>query len=314
MSSNGRSSSGVPALRTEEIELHGHPVTYHRMGDGPPVVLIHGITSSSRTWAEVMPALAEHYTVIAPDLLGHGRSAKPRGDYSLGAYASGLRDLLAFIGIPKATIVGHSLGGGIAMQFAYQFPQRLDRLVLVDSGGLGREVSMALRAATLPGAELVMPLMFNGLLRDAGRFVNRAFGRVGIRGSATMRGIAEGLDSLADVQARLAFVHTARSVIDPAGQRVDARDRLYLSEKVPTLLVWGGNDRIIPVSHGEDAHRLMPHSRLEIFEGAGHFPFNDDPRRFVALLRDFIESTEPAELDEDVVEGLLRRGAPSARR
>ena len=314
MSTNGRSSNGVPSMRTEEIELHGHPVTYHRMGEGPPVVLIHGITSSSRTWVEVMPALAEHYTVIAPDLLGHGRSAKPRGDYSLGAYASGVRDLLAFIGIPKATVVGHSLGGGIAMQFAYQFPQRLERLVLVDSGGLGREVSLALRAATLPGAELVMPLMFNTPLRDAGRWVNRTFGRVGIRGSASLRGIAEGLDSLADVEARRAFVHTARSVIDPAGQRVDARDRLYLSEKVPTLLVWGADDRIIPVRHGEEAHRLMPHSRLEIFEGAGHFPFNDDPWRFVALLRDFIESTEPAELDEDVVEGMLRRGAASARR
>ena len=139
-------------MKTKTVELHGHPVTYHLMGSGSPIVLIHGITSSSRTWRAVMHGLAERHTVVAPDLLGHGRSGKPRGDYSLGAYASGVRDLLAVLGIPRVTVVGHSLGGGIAMQFAYQFPDRLERLVLVDSGGLGEEVSLVLRVATLPGA------------------------------------------------------------------------------------------------------------------------------------------------------------------
>ena len=299
-------------MQTKTVELHGHPVTYRMMGSGPAVLLIHGITSSSRTWHSVMPALAERHTVIAPDLLGHGRSAKPRGDYSLGAYASGVRDLLAVLGIAHATVVGHSLGGGIAMQFAYQFPERLDRLVLVDSGGLGNDVNIVLRAATLPGAEFVMPLLFNSRLRSAGRAINRALSKIGIRGSADVQGIAEGLDSLADASARRAFVHTARSVIDPAGQRVDARDRLYLSENVPTLLVWGDQDRIIPVAHGHQAHALMPHSRLEIFEGAGHFPFNHDPQRFIAVLEDFIDHTEPAKLDEELIEEMLRRGPASA--
>jgi pimeloyl-ACP methyl ester carboxylesterase len=182
-------------FETEVVELHGHPVTYHLMGEGPAVVLVHGITSSSRTWHSVMPALAERYTVIAPDLLGHGRSAKPRGDYSLGAYASGVRDLLAVLGIERVTVVGHSLGGGIAMQFAYQFPEWLERLVLVDSGGLGNEVHVVLRAATLPGAEFVMPLLFNPAARSAGRAINRALAKIGIRGGADVRGIAEGLDS-----------------------------------------------------------------------------------------------------------------------
>jgi pimeloyl-ACP methyl ester carboxylesterase len=294
-------------MKTEVVELHGHPVTYHVAGSGPAVLLIHGITSSSRTWRSVMPALAERHTVIAPDLLGHGRSAKPRGDYSLGAYASGIRDLLAFMGVPRVSVVGHSLGGGIAMQFAYQFPERLERLVLVDSGGLGREVSIVLRAATLPGAELVMPLIFNQPARDAGRAINSALRKVGIRGSADVQGIAEGLDSLGDAAGRHAFLHTARSVIDPFGQRIDARDRLYLAEKVPTMLIWGDQDRIIPVSHGYAAHILMPHSRLEIFAGCGHFPFNKEPERFVQVLEDFIASTEPAVLEEDVVEELLRR-------
>ncbi|HWH93978.1 MAG TPA: alpha/beta fold hydrolase [Baekduia sp.] len=291
----------------QQIELHGHPVTYHRVGEGPAVLLVHGITSSSRTWRSVMPALAEHYTVIAPDLLGHGHSAKPRGDYSLGAYASGLRDLLVALEIPAATVVGHSLGGGVAMQFAYQFPDRLERLVLVDSGGLGAEVSLLLRAATLPGAEYVLPLLASSALRGAGAAVGSVLGRVGVRASADVRGMVEGFESLGDGEARRAFVHTARSVIDPAGQRIDATDRLYLAEHVPSLIVWGERDRMIPVQHGRDAHAHMPHSRLEVFPGAGHFPFNDDPERFAALLHDFISTTAPAAFDDDLVRRLMLR-------
>lgn len=292
---------------SRQIELHGHPVTYHRMGAGPAVLLVHGITSSSRTWRTVMPALAEHYDVIAPDLLGHGRSAKPRGDYSLGAYASGLRDLLVALEVPSATVVGHSLGGGVAMQFAYQFPERLERLALVDSGGLGSEVSLVLRAATLPGAEYVLPLLASAPLRGAGNVVGSVLGRVGLRANADVKGMAEGFESLGDAEARRAFVHTARSVIDPTGQRVDATDRLYLAEHVPSLIVWGERDRMIPVKHGHQAHEQMPHSRLEIFPGAGHFPFNDDPERFVALLHEFIEDTEPAAFDDDLVRRLMLR-------
>jgi pimeloyl-ACP methyl ester carboxylesterase len=291
----------------QQIELHGHPVTYHRVGTGPAVLLVHGITSSSRTWRTVMPALSEHYTVIAPDLLGHGRSAKPRGDYSLGAYASGLRDLLVALDIPRATVVGHSLGGGVAMQFSYQFPERVERLALVDSGGLGAEVSLVLRAATLPGAEYVLPLMVSSPLRGATSALGSVLGRLGLRANADVRGMAEGFESFRDADARRAFVHTARSVIDPAGQRVDASDRLYLAEHVPSLIVWGDKDRMIPVAHGVEAHANMPNSRLEIFEGAGHFPFNDDPERFIAVLLDWIASTEPAAFDDDLVRQLMLR-------
>jgi pimeloyl-ACP methyl ester carboxylesterase len=292
-----------------EVELHGQRVFYRHQGEGPAILLIHGITSSSRTWRAVMERLAEHHTVVAPDMLGHGHSGKPRGDYSLGAYASSLRDLLAILGIDSVTVVGHSLGGGIAMQFAYQFPNRLDRLVLVDSGGLGEEVSLALRAATLPGAEFVLPLLFSPLTRTAGRTAAGLLSRLGLRASANVRGLAEGLDSLGDADARRVFVHTARSVIDPRGQRVDARNRLYLSEDVPTLLIWGESDPIIPLEHGCRAQELMPQSRLEVFPGAGHFPFNDDPQRFAAVLGEFIASTQPAQLSEEqIAERLLRGG------
>ena len=289
----------------QTIEIHGQPVTFHKMGQGPPVLLVHGITSSSRTWKSVMPDLAARHTVIAPDLLGHGRSSKPQGDYSLGAYASGMRDLLVALEVPKVTVVGHSLGGGIAMQFAYQFPDLISRLVLVDSGGIGREVNPVLRAAALPGAEFVLPLLFTPTLHDAGLKVRNFFAGIGLHGSADVEGVAEGFASLTKADARRAFVHTVRSVIDPTGQRVSAADRLYLTADIPSMIVWGDRDRIIPPSHADLAHELMPGSRLEIFPGAGHFPFNDDPDRFIAVLEDFIATTEEANLDQDHIRRML---------
>src|SRR5215208_1088737 len=271
-------------LSTCEITLHGHRVSYRCGGSGPVLVLIHGITSSSATWEPVLPALAEHFTIIAPDLLGHGQSDKPAGDYSLGSHACLVRDLMLALGHEQGTIVGHSLGGGIAMQAAYQFPELVGRLVLVSSGGLGREVSLFLRAVTLPGAELVLPLIASRPVLDVGGAVSRALGRLGLQAGSDLAQIATGIVSLNELGARRAFVHTARAVIDTGGQRVDARDRLYLAEAVPSLLVWGANDPIIPARHGIRAHDLMPGSRLELFDDAGHFPHLDDPVRFVSLM------------------------------
>ncbi|MFL5867291.1 MAG: alpha/beta fold hydrolase, partial [Thermoleophilaceae bacterium] len=257
-------------VRVEELELHGHRVRYRIGGEGPAIVLIHGIAGSSSTWDAVLPQLARDHTVLAPDLLGHGESAKPRGDYSLGAYASGIRDLMVALGIDRATFVGHSLGGGVAMQLAYQFPERLDRLVLVSSGGLGKEVHLMLRLVALPAAEYVMPLLVAEPLRNAGGAVAAFLGRLGLRAGDDLEEIAGGFASLGDVEARQAFVHTARSIIDIEGQRVSARDRLYLAAEVPTLLIWGERDPIIPAKHGREAQREIPHSRLELFPDAGH--------------------------------------------
>jgi pimeloyl-ACP methyl ester carboxylesterase len=295
-----------------EIILHGHRVFYRSAGSGPVIVLVHGITSTSATWANVLPYLAEQFTVIAPDLLGHGESAKPRGDYSLGAYASGVRDLLLALGHDRATFVGHSLGGGVAMQLAYQFPEHCDRLVLVSSGGLGREIGLLLRAATLPGSELVLPLLVNDQLIGAGRAVGRLLGRVGLRVHTDLGEVLRGHASLADGEARSAFLHTLRTIVDPGGQRVDASDRLYLAQAVPFLVVWGERDPIIPVEHARAAHRLVPGSRLEIFPNAGHFPHLDDPLRFVRLLTDFMLTTEPAHVDSGRWTKLLRSGGESA--
>ncbi len=296
----------MPVTPPQTIDIHGQPVTFHMMGEGPPILLIHGITSSSRTWRRVMPRLAETHTVIAPDLLGHGRSAKPPGDYSLGAYASGIRDLLVALEIPRSTVVGHSLGGGIAMQFAYQFPERMGRLVLVSSGGIGREVNPMLRAAALPGAELVLPFMFSPRLHDGAVKIRGLLGKIGLKPNADVEGVGEGFASLTEADARRAFLHTVRSVIDMNGQRVSAEDRLYLAGDIPSLVVWGENDRIIPVDHAHLANDMLPGSRLDVFPEAGHFPFNDDPDRFVNLMREFIAGTESADLDEDHVRRLLQ--------
>jgi pimeloyl-ACP methyl ester carboxylesterase len=287
------------AVRSEEVELHGHRLSYRMAGEGPLILLNHGIAGSSQQWLDSMTLLAESHTVIAPDLLGHGRSAKPRGDYSLGAYAAGLRDLLIALDHRKATVVGHSLGGGIALQFSYQFPERSARLVLVSSGGLGREVHPLLRAATLPGSELVLPLISNDTVRNAGTAVSQVVGRLGFRAGPDIAEFARGYGSLADGDARQAFIHTLRAVIDPGGQRVNASDRLYLAEDMPSLIVWGRRDPIIPVQHAGIAQRGMPGSRLEVFDDAGHFPQLDEPVRFARSLSDFIESTEPADVDAD---------------
>ena len=276
------------------------------MGEGPPILLVHGITSSSRTWKRVMPRLAESHTVIAPDLLGHGQSAKPQGDYSLGAYASGIRDLLVALEIPRATVVGHSLGGGIAMQFAYQSPERLGRMVLVDSGGIGREVNPVLRAAALPGAEFALPVMFSPTLHDGALKVRGLLAKIGLQPNADVEGVSEGFASLTQADARRAFLNTVRSVIDINGQRVSAEDRLYLAGDVPTMIIWGENDRIIPLEHAYRAKEMLPDSRLEVFEDAGHFPFNDHPDRFVDVMRDFINTTEPAEMNEEHVRKMLQ--------
>lgn len=296
-----------PELELKQTTLHGHRVAYRYAGEGPVIVLVHGITSTSATWDRVLPYLARRFTVIAPDLIGHGESAKPRGDYSLGAYASGVRDILVSLGHDRATFVGHSLGGGIAMQLAYQFPERCERLVLVSSGGLGREVTPLLRAATLPGSDWVLPLLASGWLLDAGRTVGRALERVGLRAGTDIAEMARGHASLQDREAREAFVHTLRTIVEPSGQRVNASDRLYLAESIPFLLIWGERDTIIPVEHGRAAHELVPSSRLEVFPEAGHFPQIDEPQQFLDVLFDFMDTTEPASVQPERWRELLRR-------
>jgi pimeloyl-ACP methyl ester carboxylesterase len=286
----------APPIERHTVRLHGHEVSYRSAGErGPLILLVHGITGSAATWDPVTERLARDHRVLVPDLLGHGDSAKPRGDYSLGAHAAGLRDLLIALGEERATVVGHSLGGGIAMQFAYQFAERVERLALVSSGGLGREVSLLLRAAALPGAGRVLPLVAAPWLLGAGAATARALGRVGLRAGSDLSGMAQGIASLGSVEARAAFIATVQSVIDPGGQRVNASDRLYLAAEVPTLIVWGERDLILPATHLAAARAALPHAQSHLFAGTGHMPQIERPDEFAALVLAQLRSRDPSE-------------------
>ncbi len=296
-----------------QITLHGRRVIYRVAGSGPPVVLIHGMLNSSSHWRSVAMDLAHDHTVIAPDLIGHGDSAAPRGDYSLGAHAASIRDLLAAIGIDRASVVGHSLGGGVAMQFFYQFPQRVERLVLISSGGLGREVSPMLRTAALPGVSALLSLTIQprvlGALAGAGhRLRERA-----LAGGVYLQAIARALRPLENADARQAFLTTLRSVIDVHGQRVSATDRLYLLESMPTMIVWGARDNTIPLAHGRRAHEAIPHSHFRTLPDAAHFPHLEDPDGLARVLREFIRDTEPGLIEDADWGAVLARRSPRLR-
>lgn len=302
-----------PQFDEWQIELHGRRVIYRVAGSGPPVVLIHGMLNSSSHWRSVALNLAREYTVIAPDLIGHGDSAAPRGDYSLGAHASSIRDLLAAIGVDRASIVGHSLGGGVAMQFFYQFPQRTERLILVSSGGLGHEVSPMLRTAALPGISALLSMTIHpgmtGALMNGGRRLREREIRLGVY----MQAIARALRPLENSEARQAFLQTLRAVIDVHGQRVSATDRLYLLERTPTMIVWGERDNTIPIQHGREAHEAIPHSYFKTLSKAAHFPHLEDPEGLADALRDFIEETEPGRIDDADWGAVLERHSPPRR-
>lgn len=276
------------------VTIHGYDRAYRMAGSGPALLLLHGIGDSSDGWEPLMAPLAQHYTVIAPDLLGHGRSAKPRADYSVAAYANGMRDLLDVLDIDGATVVGHSLGGGVAAQFAYQYPERCERLVLVACGGVGPEVNPVLRFASLPGADLALVTMQLPTSKLAARLVMEGLRRAGTDLGRDADELARVIHGMPDAAARGAFSRTLRSVVDWRGQVVTMRDRAYLTDEVPVLLIWGAHDAIIPVRHAELAAAAMPNARLEIFDEAGHFPHHTDPERFVECLVEFVSSTEAA--------------------
>jgi pimeloyl-ACP methyl ester carboxylesterase len=298
----------TPSLQFRTI--HGYRRAFRIAGSGPGILLIHGIGDNSSTWDTVQTNLAQRFTVIAPDLLGHGKSDKPRADYSVAAYANGMRDLLSVLDVDRVTLVGHSLGGGVTMQFAYQYPQLVDRIVLVGTGGVTKDVHFLLRLASLPmGSEAMAFLRLPGAvptLQVAGRVIGAALGSTSFG-----RDLPDALRVLAELPeptASAAFSRTLRAVVDWRGQVVTMLDRCYLTESVPVQLIWGAQDSVIPVSHARMAHAAMPGSRLEIFDRSGHFPFHDDPHRFVEVLERFIDSTEPAAYDQDLLRHLLRTG------
>ena len=277
-------------LAPDTVVLHGHELSYVDSGSGSAVLFIHGILGSQVQWSHLVDEVDDDHRVLVPDLFGHGESAKPAGDYSLSAHAATLRDLLDHLDIDRVTLVGHSLGGGIAMQFYYLFPERVDRLVLVASGGLGREVNLVLRSAALPGAEKVLSVIASAPVLQRAEALGRGAQRIGWKPGADMGAIWRGFTSLGDSQSRRAFLATTRAVIDFGGQSINAHDHLGAVTTPPTLIVWGSRDRMIPAWHALSAQRALPECRVELFEGAGHFPHLDDPDRFARVLREFMSA------------------------
>jgi len=285
-----------PSVADHRIALHGKVVAYRRGGAGPQLVLLHGLASTNRTWDPVIDELARTHDVIAPDLSGQGLPPKQMVDYSIGGYATIVRDLLLALGAKRVTLVGHSLGGGIAMQVLHMAPELIGRLVLVDSGGLGRDLGGPLRAVSLPGAPLFIRATTSVPARAAGRAAKGLLDRLGVELSGDATEGLEGYASLHDRGARSAFLNTVRTSTGLGGQRVSAVDKLYLMKDFPALTIWGARDRIITVRHAHEVLELVPHMRLEIIDEAGHFPHVDTPDRFVRLLTDFEQTTKPSEL------------------
>ena len=271
------------------LDVHGERVAYLDEGSGEAILLLHGIAGSSQTWRSVIGPLSRKYRVVAPDLLGHGNSAKPRSDYSLGAMSVLVRDILDGLGITRATIVGHSLGGGVAMQFVYQHPEYVQRLVLIASGGLGPDVGLMLRLASLPGAELVLPVIAPRQLVSAGDRVWSWLRKAGVdapRGEEIWRHYS----SLSDGPTRRAFLRTLRSVVDHRGQAVSALSRLNSRTDFPVMAIWGELDNIITIDHAYAARDVRPDVRLEVLGDVGHFPQAERPAHVAELIDDFISS------------------------
>lgn len=269
------------------LNLHGERIAYVDEGSGEVLLLLHGMAGSSQTWRSVIKPLSRQFRVIAPDLPGHGESNKPRSDYSLGAFAVLLRDLLDELGVTSATIVGHSLGGGVAMQFLYQHPDYAQRLILIGSGGLGPDVGLTLRLLSAPGAELIMPIIAPRQVLAAGERVWSRLRRAGIeapRGEEIWRSYS----TFSDAPTRQAFLRTLRSVVDYRGQAVSALNRLNTKTELPIMAIWGDRDAIIPVKHAYAAQDARPDIRLEVLAGVGHFPQVERPTEVVELIEDFI--------------------------
>jgi pimeloyl-ACP methyl ester carboxylesterase len=308
-------TAGTTVPPTEFVTVHGHRRAYalggRELGTAPVLLLLHGLACNRHTWDPVWDRLGEHYTLLAPDLLGHGESDKPRGDYSPGGFANGMRDLLTILGIDKVTVVGHSFGGAVGMQFAYQFPERTERLVLVNAGGLGKEVTVAIRALGLPGYQYTLGLLTAPGVRQLNTTVLRALKATGLRDLRDLGEVADILETLKEPRARYAVHKLVTGVMDWRGQNITMRDRAYLTELMPLCVIWGEDDRVLPAHHAQTATDFAPRAQVTVMPDTGHFPHKDHPDDFAAVVEGFIDSTIPATYSRARWRRLLKTGAPA---
>jgi pimeloyl-ACP methyl ester carboxylesterase len=280
--------------RVEGVRLH-----WTEMGQSTgkaPVVLLHGLNDCYRTWKQIVPRLARDRRVLVPDLPGHGLSARPDASYELRWYAHVMAHWLREAGVDCVDVVGHSFGGGVAQMMLLECPQRIHRLVLVSSGGLGREIAVPLRLASIP---LVVERLGQPFMGPGTRVALKATGDVLS---------AEDADRLSEMNAQRgsarAFARTVRDIIDWRGQRRTFFQRAEEVSHLPPIAVfWGDRDRVIPFSHAEALAESVDGVRVTRFEGCGHYPHHEKPDVFMAALRDFLDAT-------DVRVARLRRGEP----
>jgi len=273
----------APQVQSATVVVNGHRLHYRSAGNGPVILLVHGIAGSSATWRRLIQPLARGHRVIALDLLGHGLSAKPRGDYSLAGHASVVRDFLDELGIDEVTAVGHSYGGGVVMQLLYQYPERVNRMVLISSGGLGSEVTPLLRLAAVQVAEpLTWCLLRAARSLPGGRRVPRR-----LRGVLALAGLQDCLQALAEPGGCAAFFNTVRGVIDLRGQRINAASRLSHIRDTPVLAIWGEADRVLPVTHIRMLEAVAT-AQLHVLPRVGHFPHEQRAEEVVDLIRNFL--------------------------
>jgi pimeloyl-ACP methyl ester carboxylesterase len=309
-------SKGPAPAEVEFVTVHGKRRAYVKTGSGPALLLLHGLACDRTTWDRVIPILAKKYTVIAPDLLGHGLSDKPRADYTLGGYANGMRDLLTVLDIDKVTVVGHSFGGGVAMQFAYQYPERTQRVMLVSSGGLGAEVTPLIKLVQAPGWEGAMRVLTLPGIRHLETTALRALSSYG---AGPLRKYTRDLDEAASIveswrdrRTRFAVRHLVRAVIDWHGQIVTMSDRAYLTESMPMAVVWGRDDQVLPVRHSSNVAALAPDATVTVLPDSGHFPHRDHPEEFARLLDQFVNATKPSVYNRSKFRRMLRNGTAEA--
>jgi EmrB/QacA subfamily drug resistance transporter len=301
----------VAGMARREFTWGGQRVVFRTAGSGPALLLIHGLLEDSKTWRRIAPALAIGHTVIAPDLLGHGESDAPlRFDYSPGGHCAMLRALLDELGHRRVTIVGHSLGGGIALAFTSLFPERVERLALISPGGLGCDVHPLLRGIALPGVSSILRAVSARPLRAALRGIGALLRHVGARAQArVLREVARMLETLAEAGTRTGFMRSGRAVISWRGVHACALGFIDALERIPLLMMWGTADRAIPIAHGYAALERYPHAELVALEGVGHLPHLTQPAFVAGRIAEFLVATQsPAA--SPVTPAVFGRGHP----
>jgi pimeloyl-ACP methyl ester carboxylesterase len=279
-------------VEKQDVEIDGLPIRYLAGGEGPSLVLLHGAGDNALDWQWVMPTLAATHRVYAPDLPGSPDSARPAADYSPAFFERFVAAFVDALDIGRATFVGNSLGGLIALRLALSEPERAGALVLVDSAGLGRAVNPAFTSVNVPGlGEAALPFW-----RTPVGAYQRAWGRTALLfahppGSVPREWVAE--------QCRLALspgyleAHLAvlRTQVGFGGQREVLVDQLPLLE-IPTLVVWGARDRVFPESQARVAAARLQEGSLAVVPDCGHMPHVECPDRFLAALDDFLGRRE----------------------